>query len=162
MRLRELVAGDHARVLELNLASERDLSPLDHERLAWIVSMAHQCVVVEHDSEVVAFALALAPGEEYDSRNYRWFNGRLERFLYLDRVVVAAGARRHGVATRIYQELEPLASAFGQMVCDVNLEPPNEASLAFHAARGYAEIGRLMHPGGHVAAMLSKDLPLSA
>jgi predicted GNAT superfamily acetyltransferase len=28
----------------------------------------------------------MAPGTAYDSRNYRWFSDRFERFLYLDRV----------------------------------------------------------------------------
>jgi predicted GNAT superfamily acetyltransferase len=40
----------------------------------------------------------------------------------------------------------------------VYAEPPNAGSLAFHAARGYVEIGRLEQAGGKVAAMLVKVL----
>jgi predicted GNAT superfamily acetyltransferase len=44
------------------------------------------------------------------------------------------------------------------MVCDVNVLPPNQASRAFHAARGYDEIGRLAHGPDKVVALLSKEL----
>jgi predicted GNAT superfamily acetyltransferase len=44
------------------------------------------------------------------------------------------------------------------MVCDVNIEPRNDASLAFHAARGYREVGRLAHGSVKAVALLSKEL----
>ncbi len=158
MKLRELTTADWPTVLALNQASESDLSPLDEQRLGWIVSMAHRCVVAENDSAVLGFALTLTPRSSYDSENYRWLDSRLDQFLYLDRVVVDAEARRRGVATRIYEEIEPIASQYGRMVCDVNVERPNEASLAFHAKRGYVEIGRVSHHDGHVSALLCKEL----
>jgi predicted GNAT superfamily acetyltransferase len=39
---------------------------------------------------------------------------------------------------------------------EVYAEPPNAPSLAFHAARGYEEIGRLPQANGKIAAMLIK------
>ena len=156
LRLREMCAGDHSRVLELNLASEHHLSPLDRGRLEWISALACRCVVVESAVEVVGFAFSIAPDSAYDSRNYAWLSQRFERFLYVDRVVVCERSRRRGIATLIYDELEVTAVAFGRVVCDINVEPPNEASLAFHRARGYREQGRLTHPDGHIAALLCK------
>ena len=29
----------------------------------------------------------------------------------------------------------------GPLVCEVDIDPPNEASLAFHRSRGFEEIG---------------------
>jgi uncharacterized protein len=155
MRLRELAPVDWPAVLALNHASVSELSPLDEERLGFVLSCANRAVVVqdEYDGEIVAFALAIAPASDYDSRNYAWFGERYESFLYLDRIAVGADRRRRGIGALIYDELEGAAAEFGRMVCDVNLEPRNDASLAFHRARGYREIGRLQHPGKLVALM---------
>jgi predicted GNAT superfamily acetyltransferase len=157
MRLRELSRADWPQALALNLAAEHHLSALDETRLQYLLSLAHRSVVVEAGDEVVAFAIAIAPGAPYDSRNYGWFVAHLERFLYLDRIAVAGTFRRRGIATQIYDAMEATAGPLGRMVCDVNVEPPNDASLAFHAARGYREIGRLEHPG-KLVALLSKEL----
>ena len=157
MRLRELSRADWPQALALNLASEHHLSALDGTRLEYLLSLADRSLVVEAGGEVVAFAIAIAPGAPYDSRNYGWFSARLERFLYLDRIAVASSFRRRGIATQIYEAMESTAGSFGRMVCDVNVEPPNDASMAFHATRGYREIGRLQHPG-KLVALLSKEL----
>jgi predicted GNAT superfamily acetyltransferase len=118
-----------------------------------VLACAHRALLAEDHGDVAAFALAIAPGSPYDSRNYAWFGERFESFLYLDRIAVAAEHRRRGIGARIYDEMESAARGFARMVCDVNLEPRNVASLAFHSARGYQEIGRLAHPGKLVALM---------
>jgi uncharacterized protein len=156
--LRESTRADWRRMLELNLASERELSPLDEQRLEWILSLAHRDVVAERGREIAGFALAIPQGTEYDSENYRWFAARFERFLYLDRIVVGESQRRHGVGTQLYDAMEIAAVPFERMVCEVNLQPPNPASLAFHIARGYTEIDRLEHGSEKLVALLGKEL----
>jgi uncharacterized protein len=158
MTLRELTPADWPRVLELNLASLQALSELDERRLRWILSLAHRGLVVEDDGEVVAFALAIASGTDYDSDNYRWFTTHYERFLYLDRIAVDASLRRRGVGAQLYDAMEDAAASFGRMVCEVNLVPRNDVSLAFHAARGYVEVGQLAHGEQKLVALLSKEL----
>ncbi|HEX4482453.1 MAG TPA: GNAT family N-acetyltransferase [Solirubrobacteraceae bacterium] len=157
MQLRELTDADRPAVLELNEHSVLELSPLDDERLRYILALAFRSVVVERDGEVLAFAIAIAPQADYDSRNYARLSERFERFLYLDRIAVAAGARRQGLGAMLYDALEQAAQPFGRMVCDVNVEPPNEASLAFHAARGYQPLEELAHAEKRVV-LLSKEL----
>jgi uncharacterized protein len=156
--LREAGERDLQRLLELNAASVAELSPLDERRLRYILGLARRCLVAERDALVVAFAIAIAPGGDYDSDNYRWFSERCERFLYLDRIAVEDGQRRRGVGALLYEEMEATAAAYGRMVCDVNLKPPNEPSLAFHRARGYVEVGRLAHGSYKTVAMMSKEL----
>lgn len=157
MQLREPTRADWPALLALNHASARELSELDEPRLERLLALAHGCLVAEVGGSPVAFALAVAPGSDYDSENYRWFAARFERFLYLDRVAVADGMRRRGIATRLYDAMEATAAPFARMVCEVNVRPPNPASLAFHAARGYLEIGQLDH-GEKLVALLSKEL----
>jgi predicted GNAT superfamily acetyltransferase len=157
MQLRELTDADRPAVLELNERSVLELSPLDDERLRCILALAYRSVVVERDGDVLAFAITIAPQAGYDSRNYARLSERFERFLYLDRIAVGAGARRQGLGAMLYDALEQAAQPFGRMVCDVNVEPPNEASLAFHAARGYQPLEQLAHAKKRVV-LLSKEL----
>lgn len=158
MTVRELARADWPAVLELNEASVRELSPLDEARLGYILELAHAALVVDRAGEVAAFAIAIAPGTPYDSDNYRWFAERYERFLYLDRIAVGAGHRRHGLGALLYNAMEETARPFGQMVCDVNVRPRNEASLGFHTARGYEDIGRLDHGEVKTVALMRKQL----
>jgi predicted GNAT superfamily acetyltransferase len=156
--VRELTRADWPAVLALNEASVRELSPLDEARLGYILALAHRSLVVEQDGELAAFAIAIGPGTAYDSANYRWFAERYERFLYLDRIAVDAAQRRRRLGARLYDAMEDAARPFAQMVCDVNVQPRNDASLAFHAARGYEDVGRLVHGDVKTVALMRKEL----
>jgi len=158
MKVRELARADWPAVLALNEASVRELSPLDEARLQYILELAHAALVVDREGEIAAFAIAIAPGTPYDSANYRWFAERYERFLYLDRIAVDAAHRRHGLGALLYDAMEEAARPFGQMVCDVNVKPRNDASLGFHAARGYEDIGWLDHGEVKTVALMRKQL----
>ncbi len=158
MRLRDVTAADRPRLLELNAESVQMLSELDEQRLDFILSLAGRSLVAELDGEIAGFAIAIAQGTGYDSDNYRWFSERYERFLYLDRIAVDAGRRRHGLGAALYEAMEETAAASGRMVCEVNVEPPNEVSLAFHRARGYREVGRLAHGTVRTVALFSKEI----
>jgi uncharacterized protein len=53
--------------------------------------------------------------------------------------------------------MEDAARPFGRMTLEVNVDPPNLGSLAFHERRGYVEVGRLGEPG-HVVGLMAKEL----
>jgi predicted GNAT superfamily acetyltransferase len=110
------------------------------------------------DGQVAAFAIVYGPGADYDSINYAWHATRFADFLYLDRIVVDPSFRRQGIASGMYDHAEGVASGHGRLVCEVYSDPPNEASLAFHRSRGYAEIGFLTQANGHECVMLEKAL----
>jgi uncharacterized protein len=158
MEPRDLKRADWPMLLALNRTSVRELSALDERRLQSILSLAHRRLAVESGGQLVAFAIAIGPGTGYDSLNYRWFDERFRRFLYLDRIAVSAPLRREGIGTRLYEAMEAAATPFERMVCDVNLQPSNDASLAFHAARGYREIGQFAHGPQKTVALLVKEL----
>ena len=102
--------------------------------------------------------LTFTSGTAYDSENYRWFGARHPRFYYLDRVVVDAGVRRAGVGSRVYEQIEARAGTLAPVMClEVNLDPPNEPSLAFHQSRGYREVGTLAS-NGHRVSLQEKPL----
>ena len=93
--------------------------------------------------------IAFDQDADYDSPNFLWFRHRLDRFVYVDRIVVGDDHRGRGLARRLYQGLFQKAVAAGHeaVVCEVNLVPPNPASDAFHARLGFAEMGRATLPG---------------
>ena len=154
--LRPVTDDDLADVLALNQAEVEMLAPMDETRFHQLRRTADRFDVVEVDGVFGGFVVAFAPGTAYDSENYRWFSDRHgERFYYLDRFVLHADQRRRGLGGRVYDEVEQLAAAYGRMTLEVNLVPRNEASLAFHAARGYAEVGRLGDPA-HLVSLMEK------
>jgi uncharacterized protein len=152
--LRPIEGGDEEAVLRLNADSEHLLSPMSRGRLRQLLEWAHRADVIDADGRVAGFVLCFAPGTPYDSENYRWFASEYGAdFYYLDRITVDPDFRRRGLAAMTYTELEHVARPYGRMVLEVNLDPPNDASLAFHAARGYREVHQLGGPGKRVCLM---------
>jgi len=118
-------------------------------------------LAAEVDDVFAGFCLVFAPGVDYASRNYAWFSARYDDFAYLDRIAVDASVRRAGVGRAFYTTLvEHLAGTTPVLLCEVNLVPRNDVSLAFHAHVGFVEVGR-QHPYGdeREVQMLALDLP---
>jgi len=141
--IRDALAEDFPQILRLNLDSEKYLSPLSCERLAALHYQAWYHRVALYDGEVAAFLIALGPGAEYDSPNYRWFAQRYTDFVYIDRVVVNAKARKARLATSLYEDLLLRAKEGGVpwVTCEFDTDPPNEASRQFHQRLGFVEVG---------------------
>ena len=129
-----------AAVLDLNTRHENELSPLDAVRLAALVDASYLAGVV---GDADAFLIAFDEMSAYDSPNFIWFRERYPRFAYVDRIAVAKHARGRGLARLLYEALFEKARADGHdiITCEVNLDPPNPASDAFHAALGFREVG---------------------
>src|SRR3954469_6950424 len=125
-------------VLALNNAHAKELSWLAPERVQYLAPHAFAARKI---GAVDAFLLAFDQDADYDSPNFLWFRARYPRFVYVDRIVVAASARGRGHARRLYDDLfqHALRAGHERVVCEVNREPPNPASDAFHAALGFTE-----------------------
>ena len=134
-------------LLALNNAHAVELSWLEPERFAALVAMAFWSKQVGTDD---AFLIAMDQDAAYDSPNFLWLRARYERFVYVDRVVVADHARGRGLAQRLYAELFNAAAEAGheRILCEVNSAPPNLASDRFHMAQGFSEIGSAEIYGG--------------
>ena len=148
--LRDALPADHARLLALNRDSEAVLSPLTPQRLEALIAQSWRCRVACREREVQAFLIALAPGADYDSPNYRWFMHHAADLVYVDRVVVDRRERQAGLASRLYDELidQARAAGFARITCEIDIEPPNPASFRFHARRGFIEVGTQRVAGG--------------
>jgi uncharacterized protein len=141
--IRDAHVRDFPAILTLNKDWEHLLSPLSHARLQHLDSEAAYHRVAEDETGIAGFVLALREGTAYDSENYRWFAERYDEFLYVDRIVVTESRRRTGVGRALYSDLFAFARTCGvqYVTCEVNVEPPNDDSSAFHAAFGFREVG---------------------
>jgi predicted GNAT superfamily acetyltransferase len=146
-------------LLALNNAHARELSWLEPERLEHLIE---QAFLAKRIGNLNAFLLAFDQDAHYDSPNFQWFRARYPRFVYVDRIVVAASARGQGYARRLYDDLFAHAIEAGheRVLCEVNSSPPNPGSDAFHAALGFVEVGTAsVYDGTRTVRYLSRALP---
>jgi predicted GNAT superfamily acetyltransferase len=149
-------------LLALNNAHAQELSWLEPARLQHLVE---QAFLARRTGNLDAFLLAFDQSARYDSPNFLWFRSRYPRFVYVDRIVVASSARGRGHARALYDDLfkHAVAASHERVVCEVNTEPPNPASDAFHAALGFVEVGTAsVYDGSRTVRYLSRALPASA
>ncbi|MGF1610445.1 MAG: GNAT family N-acetyltransferase [Kiloniellales bacterium] len=160
---RPIASGDIDWVLALNRLHETELSPLTRDALQTLIDRAFYARAIgSRPGDGAAFLLAFDQDAAYDSPNFLWFKERLGRFVYVDRIAVAASARGRGLARTLYHDLFQAALAAGQeaVVCEVNLEPPNPGSDAFHAALGFSVVGRAqLADRGKSVRYLQRTLP---
>lgn len=158
LTVEDLAGADGEALLALNNAHARELSWLEPDTLAKLVAEAF---LARRVGVADALLLAFDQAADYDSVNYLWFRDRFDRFVYVDRVVVADAARGRGLARRLYDELFAAARVAGhaRIVCEVNSDPPNPASDAFHAALGFVPIGTAqIHGGAKTVTYLERRL----
>jgi len=137
-------------VLALNNRHAEELSWLEPEELSRLVAQAFQAARI---GDLEAFLIAFDQGADYASPNFLWFKARYPRFVYVDRIVVASEARGRGHARRLYDDLFERATNAGHgiVVCEINSDPPNPGSEAFHAALGFSRVGEARIHGGKKA-----------
>jgi predicted GNAT superfamily acetyltransferase len=144
--LRSIRPADIPQIAVLNAAAVPAVSPATESELGVLLGFSHLAIVAVDDSAdapLVGFLICMQPGSDYASENYRYFESRGIDHLYVDRIVVADGARGLGIGRQLYDSAFELAQAEGraEVTCEVNLDPPNPESLAFHARLGFERIG---------------------
>lgn len=141
--IRDATEHDYPDIIKLNADQVEFTSPMDIDRLKLLDSLADYHRVVVTEAMVVAFMLAMKTNVPYENDNYNWFSSRYKDFLYIDRVVVAAGYQGRRIGTLFYEDLFEFArkNEIPLVTCEINTLPPNERSLAFHAKLGFQEVG---------------------
>jgi len=150
LTVRPAAEADFGDILRMNDEWVHFTSHLDEAALARLHAQSPYHGVVEDEGRVVAFLLALREGSDYASVNYRWFADRGDRFLYIDRVIVDSSAQGKGIARMLYDDLLAFARETGvdRIVCELDIDPPNEASARFHDGYGFVEVGTQAVAGG--------------
>lgn len=158
--IRTMMARDHPQVLALNDYSVTVLSPLDDAALVQLITQSSVHVVVEVAGKVVAFLLAVGPKSTYKSINYQWFNRHYSTFLYVDRIVVHHDYRAQRLGHQLYEYLTQwaLEQGYPQLCAEIDIQPPNLASLQFHNKWGFVAVSELVHNPNKVVSLQVKSL----
>jgi len=162
VRIRGIESVDLARVLEINEANVPEVGAVDADRMTLLIGESPIALAVDIDGATVGFCLVMPSSAAYDSVNFRWFTERYDDFMYLDRVAFDAAAQGQGLGTRLYAEVNRLMAELGasHLALEVNVDPPNEPSLMFHARRGFVEVGQQDTPYGiRVSMQMRPVLP---
>jgi uncharacterized protein len=160
MILRDVGRTDLQRVLSINQGAVPNMNSLELADIDRFAADAAYFRVAEIESEIAAFLVVLDATTDYDSINYRWFRERYAAFLYVDRIAVDPRFQRRGLGQALYQDLfaETRRRGVARICAEVNLEPPNPGSIAFHRALGFRKVGELEHPdGGKKVAMFVRE-----
>lgn len=140
--VKPLEPEDFHAVLALNEASVQFTSPLYMDELDDLVGQSAYARGIGEPLQ--GFLVAMDINSVYESVNFLWFRERHSNFLYVDRVVIDEAARGKGFGRALYHDLFAFAQdgGYGRICCEVNFDPPNPTSDAFHKALGFEETGR--------------------
>lgn len=158
--MRDVLSSDLDAALNLNESVVPAVNSIDMEQMRWFANNAAYFRVVMSGEDLAAFLIGLRPATEYASPNYRWFCNHYDDFAYVDRVAVAAIARRRGFAAGLYDDfVATLPGNVSVLACEVNINPPNESSMGFHVRYGFNQVGSQKIEGGaKEVALMVKDL----
>lgn len=159
--VRDAGAEDEDFILALNAACTPAVGDMSAQDYRGIAGWAHRVVIAEADGSPIGFMILIRPGSEYPSDNYGWFEQKFGRQLYVDRIAVADGARGLGVGRALYEEALRMAADLGEerVTAEVNEDPPNPESMAFHTRLGFRHLLSRASPRlGKVVAMLERPL----
>lgn len=148
--IRNAQTSDIDAALTINQANLPAVSSLRRAELEQLAMWSNYFkVAVNEDERVMGFLLCLGPGKPYQSLNYTWFAKRYDRFLYIDRIAIDTKAQRQGLGRRFYADAQALTKAEGMpLLCEVNIVPRNDDSLAFHERLGFRSVGEQDTEGG--------------
>ncbi|HTL67008.1 MAG TPA: GNAT family N-acetyltransferase [Lacunisphaera sp.] len=159
--LRPLAPRDHAALLRLNAANTPEVAPITAAELAHLLRFeGRHLVAVDGQDAVLAYLLSFPSSSAYDDEEMRHFRHLVsEPFHYVAQVAVDAAHRGRGIGRRFHATVARLARRRGvRMICtDVNLDPPNHASLAFHHRLGFAPVGQATLSSGWTVAFLRRS-----
>ncbi len=160
LSVRDARPADRAAIEAINAEGQPGVTPFEPGEVERCIARATHFRVAEQAGEPCGYLLAFGAGFAAIGDEYAWFSARHAAFLYVDQVAVARASWRRGAGAALYADLERAARAGGidLLACEVNLEPPNARSLAFHAAQGFHEAGRMRVSDGRFVALLERAL----
>lgn len=162
LALRPVRGPDISRLVELNNDAAPAVPLETQESMAALLEVSAWAALVEGpEHKPIAAVITVATGADYASENYEYFERRFNHHLYIDRVFVDRDHRSAGIGKMLYRAVEDEARRRGATVvtCEVNLEPPNPKSLAFHHREGFQDLDTQATKGGSVVVqLLAKEI----
>jgi uncharacterized protein len=143
------VTADYPALLDLNDSAVPNVNSIPLATLEHLHRQSAYLGVARRGGERLGFLLALPESADYDSINFGYFRRNYPRFIYIDRIVVGANARRSGIGAALYADLQrAIAGGWPLLTCEVNVRPDNPRSLSFHEQLGFESVGEQDTEGG--------------
>lgn len=158
LTLRAADAHDAHDIIVANNAEIPAVSELDVATAQHLIEVADTALVAEVEDAFAGFVFALPHGiDDFTADNYRWFEEHLDDYLYVERIVVADGNQGRGIGRAFYQHLLDTTTR-RHLVSEVNTNPRNDASLAFHDRFGFEAIGEMTYGDDITCAKLARTI----
>lgn len=158
-RFRDARHDDLDTIFELNHKAGTSVASLDRGHLDELFQSACYFRVALNGEAVAGFLIGLDRTARHGSAGFGWFCEHRERFVYIDRIVVAAPFRGHGLGRILYADLASFAEVRVPVLgCQVSLAPRDDASLLFHASLGFREVAQLPNPDGGRIGLMERGL----
>ena len=149
--------SDLEEILILNQLALPAVSSVTIDEMANFLDIADYFKSIIIDNIVAGFLIALHPGKDYHSLNYKWFEKRYKSFIYVDRIVIASSYQGNGFGKAFYNDLALFAkNKTNDITCEVNIRPKNEGSMIFHKKYGFYEVGTQTTENGKKEVSLMK------
>lgn len=160
--IRPITLPDHAAILRLNAECQPFVALLTEADLQHLLPIGglHR-VAVDANGTVIGYLLAFYSEAPYDDEEIRHLRHHLtEPFCYIAQVAITADSRRQGIARALYESLFATARARGlRTICsEVNTNPPNRESLAYHQRMGFTPLHEHLLSSGWTVVFLTKSL----
>jgi predicted GNAT superfamily acetyltransferase len=144
-----VTADDYAAILELNEASVPHVNRIPLATLEHLHGQSCYCKVARIGPEIVGFLVVLDETAEYESPNFHYFKRHYPSFAYVDRIFISGRHQGLGLGRLLYQDLiDELDGGTPVVTCEVNLDPPNPGSVAFHERLGFVQVDEQHTEGG--------------
>jgi uncharacterized protein len=158
--IRDARLAEFPEILRINAESSPGVTRLTGSDITSLTGTGALAWVAVADRKVAGYLIAFLSSASYDGEEFIWFSKQMRDFVYIDQLALARSYRRRGIGRALYTALERWAVGLScrSLSCEVNINPPNPVSLAFHASYGFAEISRMHTADGRHVALLKKEL----
>ena len=147
-------------ILKMNQEALPAVSSVSIEDMKHFLNIVDYFRTLKVENKIAGFLIALSPGKDYSSLNYKWFEKTYNSFMYVDRIVIDTNYHRNGLGTSFYNNLEMFSiKKSSRITCEVNIRPKNEGSMVFHETYGFEQVGtQTTEEGKKEVSLMSYEL----
>ena len=136
------IADELPDILKMNQEALPAVSSVSIEDMKHFLNIVDYFRTLKVENKIAGFLIAMSPGKNYSSLNYKWFEKTYNSFMYVDRIVIDTNYHRNGLGTSFYNDLETFSiGKSSRITCEVNIRPKNEGSMIFHKTYGFEQVG---------------------
>ena len=138
----ETISDELPLIVKMNQEALPAVSSVNINDMNHFLTIVDYFCSIKIEKKLVGFLIALSPGKEYHSVNYKWFEKRFDSFMYVDRIVIDPSYQGNGLGKGFYNDLVDFSNnKTDRITCEVNIRPKNEGSMIFHEKYGFVQVG---------------------